>query len=314
MLSNPSHVVVGCRDLGASARFLSVFGFEVTARGTLAAEAASALYGLDGAAEEWRLAVPGAATGWLRLVAAARTARAVSPFDLRAFAIDLFTRDVAQSIRLATEAGFECSKVAEHRYGPVLVREAKVHGHDHLILRLLQVGGQRPSRLDTQPERLHSEVHSFVYSVYDADRCAAFWQEACGLERVTDTRFGGTALSITLGLAEREIAARLVVFTDAADRPVRVRLLEFLGERGKLVDDWPLAGGLHAAGFEVADLAAAMRSLAGARFGEPMACESAVFGPARAVTGVAPGAQRFELWQRDQPGLLMRPSVGLPHE
>jgi catechol 2,3-dioxygenase-like lactoylglutathione lyase family enzyme len=298
MLSNPSHAVVGCRDLAATARFLSAFGFEATARGTLAADVTRALYGLDDSAEEWRLAVPGAATGWLRLVAAGRAGRPASVFDARAFAIDLFTRDVAASVRLAEEAGFAHSKVVEHRLGPAVVREARIQGPDRVILTLLQVSSRQPSLLDAQPDRLHSEVQGFVYSVYDADRCAAFWQETCGLRRATDLRLGGTALSVTLGLAEREIPARSVVFTDAADQPVRVQLLEFLDEGGRLVDDWPLASGLFAVGFEVTDLEAEMRALPAARFGAPVSCVSAALGASRAVTGVAPGAQRFELWQR----------------
>jgi hypothetical protein len=298
MLSNPSHAVVGCCNLAATARFLSVFGFDVTSRGTLAAGAARSLYGLEDAAEEWRVAAPGAETGWLRLIATGRASRPASVFDPRAFAIDVFTRDLAASLRLAAEAGFPHSKAVEQRLGPVVVREARVQGPDRLILTLHQLDGRRPSLLDEKPARLHSEVHSFVYSVYDTDRCATFWQEACGLERVTDVRVGGTGFALTLGLVERVIAARLVLFTDAGDRPVRVQLLEFLGEGGKLVDDWPLAGGVHGVGFEVADLDAAMRELASVRFGEPVKCESAGLGPARAVTGVAPGAQRFELWER----------------
>jgi catechol 2,3-dioxygenase-like lactoylglutathione lyase family enzyme len=177
------------------------------------------------------------------------------------------------------------------------VREAEVHGPDHLILTLLQVDKRRPSLLDAEPDRLHSEVHSFVYSVREADRCIAFWQ-ACGLKKVTDAPFGGTTLAIALGLPPREIRSRFVVFVDEADKPVRVQLLEFLGEGGELIPDWPLAGGLHAVAFEVEELEAACAALPTARFGDVVEYESAILGRARAVTGVGPGDQRFQIWQR----------------
>jgi hypothetical protein len=218
-------------------------------------------------------------------------------FDLRAFAVDVLTADVAASVRLVTEAGYAHSRVVEHRHGLAVAREARVQGPDRLVLTLRQAEGRQP-RPDAPPAGPASEAQGFTYSVHDADRCAAFWQEACGHRRVSDVRIGGTALSATLGLAEREISARSLVLTDAADRPLRIALLEFLGEGGRLVDDWPLAGGLFAAAFEVSDLDASMQALPAVRFGSPASGVSAALGLARAVTGVAPGALRLELWER----------------
>jgi catechol 2,3-dioxygenase-like lactoylglutathione lyase family enzyme len=241
--------------------------------------------------------VPGVAHGFLRLVETREAARALTAFDPRAFAIDLFTRDIERSLEVARDAGGHCSKIADHEFGPIVVREAEVHGPDGLVITLLHLHGRRPSVLDRREDLLHSEVHSFVYSVHDIDRIAPFWQETLGLRKVTDARFGGTSLSIAMGLEEREISARFVVFTDAADQPVRVQLIEFLAEGGHPAPSFPLHPGLHAVAFEVDDLPAAMSALSPARFGASTIADG-VLGPARAVTGCAPGDLRFELWER----------------
>lgn len=296
--SSPTHAVAGCSDLAATANFLRAFGFEIHAQGVLPAGAADALYGAQGAAAEWLLAVPGVSRGLLRLVASGRPARAAGTFDPRPFAIDLFSRDIERSLEIGRAAGGHCSPVADHKFGPMTVREAEIHGPDGLVVTLLQLPKRRPSALDTREDLLHSEVHSFVYSVRDTDQVAPFWQEQLGLSKVTDARFGGTTLSIALGLPERELAARFLVFTDERDQPVRVQFLEFLNEGGTPLPSFPLHPGLHALAFEVLDLESAMRALDAARFGQPVAVEGGVLGRARAVTASAPGDLRFELWQR----------------
>jgi hypothetical protein len=297
-LHNPVHAIVGCSSLEAMAGFLSRFGFDVDGQGELSAEAARALYGLEDATPEWRLATPGASTGWLRLVKTPHAARAVTTFDRRAFAIDLFTRDIERSLVIAGEAGAEHSKVAEHKFGPMIIKEAEVHGPDGFIITLLQLDARRPSVLDQDPERLHSEVHSFVWNVEDSEKIAAFWQEQAGLKKVTDANFGGTTLSVALGIEEREVKARFMVLTDEADKPVRVQLIEFLGEEGKQVPGFPLAAGLFGLAFEVASLDEAKAALAGVSFGEPITVDSGVCAKSKAVACVAPGHLRFELWQK----------------
>jgi hypothetical protein len=298
-LESPTHAVIGCSDLGATAGFLTPFGFAVEARGSLPAAAARSLYGADGAAAEWRLAVPGVPRGYLRLVETRLAARPATTFDPRPFAIDLFTRDVQRSLAVARSGGARCSPIAEHKFGPIVVREAQAHGPDGLVVTLLELAKRRPSVLDAREDLLHSEVHSFVYSVRDSDAAAPFWQERIGLAKVTDAKFGGTSLSVSLGLPEREIAARFLVFTDEGDHPVRVQFLEFLGEGGTPLPSFPLHPGLHALAFEVGSLAEAMRALDGASFGEPVAAGGGVLGAARAVTASAPGDLRFELWERE---------------
>jgi catechol 2,3-dioxygenase-like lactoylglutathione lyase family enzyme len=297
-LESPTHAVVGVSDPNATARFLEPFGFEVVARGELATATAERLYGLAGPCVEWRLAAPGAERGGVRLVQAPGPARTSGVFDHRAFAIDLFTRDIERSLAVGREAGARCSRIADHRFGPMLVREAEVHGPDGLVVTLLQSGPRRPSRLDAQPDALHSEVHSFVWSVADADEVARFWQERAGFKRVTDFSFGGTTLSIALGLDEREIRARFLVLIDAADHPIRMQLLQFLDEAASPVAGFPLAPGLHGVAFEVADLDAARAGLVAARFGEVAEVAGGTLGAARAIAGEAPGGLRFELWQR----------------
>jgi catechol 2,3-dioxygenase-like lactoylglutathione lyase family enzyme len=298
VLRNPSRAVIGSSDLEASARFLAVFDLEVEARGEMPPAASEALYGLPGGAGEWILSAPGAATGGVRLVRTPHPARPAGTFDTRAFALDFYTRDITRSLARAREAGYAAGDVAEHRFGPAIVREAEVHGPDGITVTLLGLDTRRPSRLDREPERLHSEVHSFVWSVTDTDRVAAFWEREAGLRRVTDARFGGTTLSRALGLPEREIAARFLVLTDADDHPIRVQLIEFLvDETIRAIASLPLAAGPFGLAFDVPSLEGAVESLPGARFGAPVAVGSGPGAKGRAVAGAAPGELRFELWE-----------------
>ena len=60
MLPSPRDVVVGASRMEDMAEFLALFGFEPTASAPLPADAAAALYGLEGAAGETVMEMPGA--------------------------------------------------------------------------------------------------------------------------------------------------------------------------------------------------------------------------------------------------------------
>ena len=108
-----------------------------------------------------------------------------------------------------------------------------------------------------------------------------------------------TALLVLLGLfvwliiffSRRAETGDLLV-ADLAGRRGDVELEKFFEDPGAAWPTWPLAGGLHAPGFSVASLEAAMAALPAAEYGA-----IAELGGQRAVTGVAPGGVRFELWQ-----------------
>jgi len=297
MLTSPSHAVIGCSDLGRMSSFLALFGFATTARATLPAAAARALYGLAGAAEEELLGVAGAERGGLRLVATPHPPHACAPLDSRPFAVDLYSTDIERSAAIAADAGHPPGPIVTFQFGPMTIREAEIHGPDHVIVTLLELATRRPSVLDADPQRLHSEVHSIVWSVREMDRWLPFWLEQAGLVKTTDATFDSAELGVLLGVGERTIRSRLAVMADAASRPARLEMIEFLGEDAAEHPDWPLHAGLHAPAFHVDDLEAAVAALSGASFGEVVVVDSDVHRGARAVTAVAPGDLRFELWE-----------------
>jgi hypothetical protein len=298
MLSSPTHAVIGVSDPTVTIRFLEIFGFAVDDRAALPAAAAKALYGLDGDAAEVELAVPGAPLGRLRLVETPNPPHEVATLDNRPFAIDLFSTDLERSVALAEEAGYPVGPIARHDFGPLIIREVEIVGPDHLILTLLESPVRRPTILDRESGRLHSELHALVWSVDRMDDKLGFWQRDAGLETITDAVFEGEEMGKALGLPGRSIRARLVVMCDAESNPSRLELIEFLGEPAAEHPNWPLAAGLHAPAFRVADLDRVMRQLSAAVFGEIVALDSALHPDARAVSAEAPGALRFELWQQ----------------
>ncbi len=297
MLASPRDAVIGASDLDRMTEFLAVFGFQTRAAGTLPQPAARALYGLDMEPEERLLEMPGSARGRVRLVSTPVPARRFAPFDARPFAIDLFSSDIVRSVDLATGAGLHVSPVTAHQFGPVVIRELEVTGPDGLIVTLLERTSSRwPSLLDGEPDRLHSEVHAFVWSAKELDRLLPFW-EGCGLGKHTDAVLATPGLGALVGVPEADVKMRLTVFSDPESRQIRVELVDFLGQPAAAHDSLPLAAGLHAPAFEVADLDAAVAALLPARVGEVVELDTPLHPRCRAVTAVAPGELLFEVWE-----------------
>ena len=297
MLPSPSHAVIGCSDVQETAAFFRLYGFQGTATGILPQEAAAVLYGLNQEAEEMLLHVPGADLGYLRLVSTPNAERHFAALDNRAFAIDLFTTDITESIAISDAAGFDSSPVATHHFGPLTIQEVEIKGPDHVVLTLLATPTRRPSILDTEPDRLHSEVHALVWSAKDLDRLLPFWVEQAGHQKLTDAVFDSPEMGAVLGVPDRQIQARLAVFADEEARPIRLELIEFVGEPAADHPNFPLAAGLHAPALQVANLEKTCKQLQGAELGEVVSLDTPLHPNARAVTAQAPGNLRFELWQ-----------------
>lgn len=298
MLSSPRDVVVGASDLKRAAEFLSLFGFSEQASAALPPEAARALYGIDGPAMELVMAVPGADRGRVRYVATSNAPRSHAPFDARPFAIDLFTTDIEASVALVARAGHHTSPITDHRFGPVLIREVEVSGPDGLVVTLLQPSaGRRSSILDTDPERLHSEVHAFVWSEVGLDNQLQFWQHR-GLDLTTDAVLETPGLGALVGVPDEEVRMRLTVLADPDGHPIRLEYVEFVGQpTNDSRPGLPLAAGLHAPAFEVSDLDTTMAGLAPAEIGPVVTVDTPIHRGARAAVAVTPGGQLFELWQ-----------------
>ncbi len=292
MLSSPSHVVIGSADLARTERFLCQFGFEAEPEETLPAPAAAALYGLESATPMRTLRAPGSNRGWILLVATPHAARPGGPYDARPVAIDLYTRDIHRSLEIAHHAGAEIGELVEYDLGPLEIKEVEVVGPDHLVVVFLQVSKARPSVLDRDPDRLHSEVHSVVLAVRSADAALPFWKEAAKLQTLIDSKIEGPIISRLMGLPRENVPVRFILLCDEASNPARLELLEFFEDPGGELSTWPLAAGLHTPAFTVGDLDRAMTALAAADYGEV-----AHTGSGRAVSGVAAGGVRFELWE-----------------
>ena len=296
MLPSPRDVVVGASDLDRTSAFLCLFGFEVQGSDALPAEAARALYGLEGPADEQLLAVPGTELGRVRLVATPHPARSYAPFDARPFAIDLYSTDVEASVALATKNGLHASPITDHTFGPVVIREVEITGPDDLIVTLLEPNmGRRSSILDTDSRRLHSEVHAFVWSDTGLDDILPYWGER-GYQTLIDAVLDTPGLGALVGVPDEDVKMRLVVFADDEARPIRLEFVEFIGKPSTPQPSLPLEAGLHAPAFEFDDLETAKAAVGPAEIGDVVSVDTAVHPGLRAATAVTPAGHRSEGW------------------
>lgn len=297
-LPSPRHAVIGASDVEATVRFLVGLGFERGARASLPTSAAGALYGLERETSEVALRMPDAPAGSIRVVGTPHPAEPHHVFARGPHALDLYTTDTAKSLERAAAAGARCFEPATYRVGPLELTETKTVGPDGLAIVFIQAARRRPSLLDRHPERLHSEVHSLVFTVDSVTEAMPFWKERAGLQAFLDATIVEPAVAAFMGLPRPDTPLRLAMLADGESRPARLELLEFPQDAGPHLSTWPLRPGFHAAGFEVPSLGDAMRLLEGARFGEPVEVDTAGLPRARAVTAVAPGGVRFEVWER----------------
>lgn len=297
MLNSPRDVVVGASNPSSTAAFLSMFGFEQQTSGILPELAARALYGLDGPADEVLMAVPDAELGRVRLIATPHPLRSFTGFDARPFALDLFSTDIEASHALAVKHGYDASPITDHHLGPVVIREVAITGPDQLKVTLLwQTAGRRPSILDREPDRLHSEVHAFVWSDSDLDGVLGLWEDL-GLVKLLDVVLETPGLGDLVGVQDEDLKMRLTVLADSEARPIRVEFVEFVGKQATSRPSLPLAAGLHAPAFEVPDIDVVLAALDQAEVGPVVAVDSPIHPRSRAAAVVAPSGQLFEIWQ-----------------
>ncbi|MEI6666664.1 MAG: hypothetical protein WCP29_00810 [Acidobacteriota bacterium] len=297
-MTRPLSAIVGATTPDAVVTIYRAFGFEVWGQQAIGAAAAAALYGLAGPTRQVVMAPPGAPRGWLTIVETPNEGPHPGPYDNGPHAIDLYSRDVNQSAALADAAGSPSGPVVRYQMGPFDVREVKTVGPDHLVSVFIEVQRRRPSVLDADPARLHSEVHSAVWTVDRIDDVLPFWTEQAGLTLLLDATAREPEVGRFMGLPRLDTPVRLVVLADHTSAPIRLEFVEFPEESGGAFDTWPLRGGLHAIALGVDRLDVAMTAMPGARFG-PVTMRPC--GPSGglvpAVAGLAPHGTRFELWE-----------------
>ncbi len=296
MLKSPNHVTVGASNIEGTARFFQAFGFVRESESTVGAFAARELYGLDRTAAETRLSMPGAESGFIRLVETGREAVSGGSFDRGPHAIDLYVRDMVEALEIVKNTRADIGPVAAYKVGPMAIKECKCVGPDGLALVLIEVDKRRPSVLDSSAYTRFSEVHSGVYVVDSVDAAAGFWKDA-GLKVLLDATFAEPTVAEFMHLPRPDTRLRLALFADEAQLPVRLELIEFPDADGRgapLIDARPLRPGRFVFGFEAGDLAAAVKAM-------PKAVYSKIcrIGKDAVVAGTAPGGVGFELWSSD---------------
>jgi catechol 2,3-dioxygenase-like lactoylglutathione lyase family enzyme len=304
MLTNPDHVVLGTTDLAATAAFLEAFGFEPAAEaGTLATDQAGALYGLDRETEQVLLGVPGVRAGRLRLVATPHADATHDPYALGGHALDIYTSDLEASLAVAEAAGaLSTSPVARIELGPLVMRQAMVRGPDGLPLVLVEANRRRPTVLDADPDRLHSEAHSIVWAVADVDAAARPLEQA-GLPRALDVPITDPEVAKVLGVPPERAHIRMALLGDPDGPAPRMELLAFAdpptgpaGSGSPPGAREPLRARLHAPVFVVppdVDIEQAQWSWVGQR--AEMSLPG--IGPATARKVCSAGGVILELWQ-----------------
>ena len=297
MLKSPSHVTIGASQIEPTARFFQAFGFVRESDRIIGAFAARELYGMERATRETRLTMPGAPGGFIRLVEAQTEAVLGGPFDRGPHAVDLYVRDMNEALEIVKNTHAAIGPVAAYRVGPMSIKECKCVGPDGLALVLIEVDKRRPSVLDSSAHALFSEVHSAVYVVESVDAAAGFWKDA-GLKVLLDATFAEPTVAEFMHLPRPDTKLRLALFADEAQRPVRLEMIEFPDPDGRgapLIDARPLRPGRFVFGFEVTNVAAAVKSMPGASYSK--ICR---IGRDAVAAGTAPGGVGFELWAPDE--------------
>jgi catechol 2,3-dioxygenase-like lactoylglutathione lyase family enzyme len=292
MLKSPSYVVVGAANIERTARFFQTVGFVQEASSTIDAFAARELYGLHRATNEVRLTMPGAAAGFVRLVETSEDPATGGPLDHGPHAVDLYVRDMGQALDVVKNTHADIGAVAAYSVGPMAIKECKCVGPDGLALVLIEVDRRRPSRLDSSPAVLFSEIHSAVYVVDSIDAAGGFWKDA-GLKVLLDATFAEPGVAEFMHLPRPDTRLRLALFADEGADPVRLELIEFPDPDGRgapRISARPLRPGRFIFGFEVADAAVTGRSLPAAVWSKT--CRT---GLDLVTAGLAPQGVGFEV-------------------
>jgi len=293
------HAVVGASDVAVTVAFFEALGFQMLARHEVGADVAAALHGLAGATDEVVLAVPGATSGGIRVVATPLAQVDRGDFFRGGHAIDLYTTDINASVAAARGAGAVVGPIADYAFGPVHLTQAQAVGPDGVDVVFVGIDHRLPSVLDAAPQRLHSEVHSIVASIDDLAAETAFWSEVAGLTLRSQFPIDVPAVSDFMMLP-RHAPVRMSVMAGPEARPPRFELLAYDDADGRLTPSHPLTAGALVPAFMVDDLDAFLATVtaAGAASGDVVVAPGAGTPAARTLWLRSPGGVDVELRER----------------
>ncbi len=284
-LAAPHAVVIGAMDLSATVEFLGRFGFVPGSTTSLGLPDAAALYGLSEATSGVELRAPGATSGHVIVVQTPHDGPDRDVLDLGPLALDIYTTDIDADHAELSAAGVAVGAIGTLDLGPLVMRQCEVIAPDGWRLVLVEANHRRPSLLDAEDGRRHSEVHSLLWTVASLEDATVPFTRA-GLDQAHVFPITHPALTTILSLPRPEVPLRMNLLVDDQQRPVRVELVEFPEDpREAAPEDGVLRAGIHALVLASDDLAAP----AGARIVE-------AGGVAVAVGATERGGVRYQLW------------------
>lgn len=307
VLTYPETTIIGATDIYRMATFLSVFGAQPERIPNLSAEAASALYGIDFELEQLILHEPNG-TEKIRLVATPNPAPEFQPLVAGPYGIDYYSSDLELSLGMLRAAGVDSfSPLVGYAGEPSIhgentsgeqTHELLLFGPDHLAIFLTdtRITSQPwPTKLVSEPHRLHSEVLMHVWVIEDREGERRFWIDEAGLEIIHDG-FPESEEMRKLMYHPRSTPMHGYNITDAGHHH-KIELLSYPEEQVTRRPSLPLLAGFHAGGFYVDDIEATMAALPSATFGAVVKADEGN-GARRVTSGASPDGVRFELWER----------------
>lgn len=270
MLRAPTEVVIATADLDAALRHLAVVDLHERSRHDLPGAVAHALYGIEAPVTEVVLAPdgdPAVARGLVRLVTGATPSRTSHPHRLGPMAVDVYTADIDLTVGRALASGVATGHVGTLQVGPLVMRQCQVVAPDGWRLVVVEANHRRSSLLDTDAGRLHSEVHSLLWTVSSLEEATTPFTGS-GLDQAHVFPFDDPELARILGIARDEAALRMNLLVDGEGAPIRLELVEFTAPTaaaGAPVRPPGLGSGVHGPLFDVDDLEVAAERVGGAQ-------------------------------------------------
>ncbi len=247
-MTAPTDVVVGATDMAATAAMLTALDLELLDHGDVEGGLAARAYGLPEGTSWQRFGVPGRAAGGVRIVhtphaGIARPAVAAGPL-----AVDVYTRDIDASLARVRSAGLDHGPVGTLDLGPLVMRQSVVWAPDGWRLVLVEANRRRPTVLDDDPDRLHSEVHSVLWTVPSIEETTAELEER-GLAQAHVFPIEHPELARIIDLPTPDTTLVMNLLVDEVEAPIRVELCAFPGHPAAPAPSPGLRGGVHALAF-----------------------------------------------------------------
>lgn len=313
LITGVTAAIVGVDDFAPHLDFwCGQLGFEVVSSGTIDAQSARTVYGVDGQIEVKVLAAAGAESGRIALMKVEHSsildARFPHTSELGYHALDLYTKDILATHKQLTQAGWEWVGTPEAYTVPlgdrvVEVVEGFCFGPEGTDVVFVEAKNARPTLAwEKDPTRPYTELTSVVCAVEDVDKFKEFFgPNGLGLAIWYDVTFTSPGLLRMAELPEG-LDVRFVFL--AGPNTARIELIKVLGLEppADLREEQRLGKSLGHVGwsFRTHDLSAAAAVVVakgGSLTCAPTLVDDPFHGRANIVSALTPEGAAFELWQ-----------------